>query len=128
VRWALVKLQLEPLCRMQLSFWRRTNTVFTGVPIATLHANNQGAFCDPGLVITDVCGLHAGLTLVATNRHSLLVIDKLKVVKRLEGLDRPLLKLAPLTGKCFVAVSAVDVVEIFDTEREHDIIAGVPLS
>ena len=115
---------VEQAAAVQLAFWRRTNTTFSAVPIATLHANNQGAYVDAGLRVTDVCGLACGFTLVATNRASLFVIDKLKVLRKVEALERVLVKVAPLGRAKFVAVAEGEVVEVWDTERDSDVLAG----
>ena len=110
---------------MQLTFWRRSGTTFTAVPIATLHASARGDYADRKMAVTDVCSLPTGATLAATNRRTLLVIDKLKVVKMLDNLERPLLKLAPLGGRKFAAVAAGEMVELYIAERSgDDVIAG----
>jgi hypothetical protein len=67
--------------RLQVTFWRRSGAAFTPVPVSGLHASARGDYADRKMAISDVCGLPGGETLLATNRRSLLVVDKLKVVK-----------------------------------------------
>jgi hypothetical protein len=112
---------------VQITFWRRAGAGFTGVPITSLHAGPRGDFVDAGLSVTDACGLSNGLTLIATNRRSIFVIDKLKVIHKMEGLEHFLVKLAPLTGSCFVAATNKESIDVFDIERDSMPIAGVAL-
>jgi hypothetical protein len=76
------------------------------------------------MAVTDACGLDNGLTLIATTRLSILVVEKLKVVHKMEGLEHLLLKLSPLTGSCFVAATNKESIDVFDMERDSEPIAG----
>lgn len=108
----------------QITFWRRSGDGFNVVPVPTLHAGARGDFVDAGMRVTAACGLTSGLTLVATNRSSLLVIEKLKVVQRLDGLPRPPTRLAPLPAGAFVAADDREMVDVYDVERVGERLPG----
>lgn len=74
--------------------------------------------------VTDVAGLPSGLTLVATSQASLLVIDRLQVLQSYDGLDSPLMRIAPLGERSYVAVTQSGCVEVFDKHLEHDVLPG----
>ena len=120
-RWGCT---LTPHSYVQITFWRRAGDGFNAVPVATLHAGKRGDFADIGMRVTDACGLTSGLTLVATNRCSLLVVEKLKVAQRLEGLPRPARRLAALPAGAFALADDRETVDVYDVERSGESLPG----
>jgi hypothetical protein len=113
---------------VQLTFWRRTTSELAAVPIGGLHANSRGDFIEQGLKCTDVVGLANGYTLIATNKASLLVVDKLKLIKTVFGLDGSVTRLMALGGTRFAATSDRQTLDLFTNELEHEEIAGTSSS
>lgn len=108
---------------LQISFWRRTQVTFTTVPINQLHANSKHDYVEAGFAITDFCGLKNGFTLLATNVPSLIVIDKLKLIKTYSQ-EKQIVKLAPLDGTSFVVVTREATVDVYNSEQEEELICG----
>jgi len=106
-----------------VSFWRRTNATFINMPVEKVHANSKHEFAQPGFAVSDFCSLANGLTLLATNQSSLVVIGAAgKVLLTVGGLSCSVERLVPLAGCAFVAIAG-GTIDIYDDDA-GDVICG----